>query len=261
MARWTYDQALSRLLAHEGGYSNHPSDPGGPTNFGITIQDYRQYMKPNATAADVRTMKLAEATRIYREKYWNAMQCDALPAGVDYCVFDYGVNSGVGRSGKVLKRVLGLDASTSTVTAQVLDAAGKSEAKALIAAICDERLRFLQALKTWPVFGKGWSRRVKEVRAAALAMASAPASPSQRVGAERRDAGAQQCSPGKGAVPVNGAAQSASAGGACAAGTAAATQSSEPAVILATVVLTIAVAVAAYLFWRWWQRRQQHAAA
>ena len=92
MAASTYDEALRRLLAHEGGYTNHPSDPGGPTNFGITIYDYRKYVKPNATAAEVRSMKLDEAKAIYRTKYWAAQRCDELPAGVDYSIFDYGVN-------------------------------------------------------------------------------------------------------------------------------------------------------------------------
>jgi hypothetical protein len=65
MAASSYEQALRRLLAHEGGYTNHPSDPGGPRNFGITIHDYRKYVKPGATAADVRTMRLEEAKAIY----------------------------------------------------------------------------------------------------------------------------------------------------------------------------------------------------
>ena len=108
MAARSYDAALARLLVHEGGYTNHPADPGGPTNFGITISDYRKYVKPDATAADVRAMKVDEAKAIYRAKYWDAQRCDELPAGVDYAVFDYGVNSGIGRSGKVLRRVLGL---------------------------------------------------------------------------------------------------------------------------------------------------------
>jgi lysozyme family protein len=256
MARWTYDEALSRLLTHEGGYSDHPSDPGGPTNFGITIHDYRKYVRPNATAADVRSMKLADAKRIYREKYWNAMRCDELPAGVDYAVFDYGVNSGIGRSGKVLKRMLGLDAGTSVVTPDVIAVANRHDPKTLVGAICDERLRFLQALKTWPVFGKGWGRRVKEVRAAALAMTTSPASSSAV-----RDAGADNCAPGKGAVPLNAAAQTATAGGACAAGTAAATQSTDPTVILAVLAVTVALAVGGFVFWRWWQKRRQEAAA
>ena len=106
MAASSYDEALTRLLAHEGGYSNHPSDPGGPTNFGITIDDYRKYLKPNATAADVRAMKVGEAKAIYRSKYWDAMRCDELAPGVDYCIFDYAVNSGTGRAPKVLQRLV-----------------------------------------------------------------------------------------------------------------------------------------------------------
>jgi lysozyme family protein len=173
----TYDTALARLLAHEGGYTNHPSDPGGPTNFGITIFDYRKYVKSNATAADVKAMKLDEAKAIYRAKYWDAQRCDELPAGVDYAVFDYGVNSGIGRSGKVLRRVLKLPDNTSVVNDAVIATACAADGKTLIAAICDERLRFLQSLKTWPVFGAGWGRRVAEVRAAALAMVSPMATP------------------------------------------------------------------------------------
>ncbi len=174
MAAWTYDEALRRLLAHEGGYTNHPSDPGGPTNFGITIVDYRKYVKPNATAADVRTMKLAEAKAIYRAKYWAAQRCDDLPPGVDDSVFDYGVNSGIGRSGKVLRRVVGLPDNTSVVNVEVLNAVAKRDAKAIVIAINDERLRFLKSLKTWPVFGPGWGRRVAEVKAFSLHLADHP---------------------------------------------------------------------------------------
>ena len=174
MAASSYERALARLLAHEGGYTNHPSDPGGPTNFGITLRDYRTYVKPGATAADVRAMRREEAERIYRARYWDTLRCDDLPAGVDYAVFDYGVNSGIGRSGKVLGRMLKLADTTSTVSDGVIAAARAADAKALVASICDERLRFLKSLKTWSVFGKGWERRVSEVRAAALAMAAAP---------------------------------------------------------------------------------------
>jgi len=177
MAASSYDEALRRLLAHEGGYTNDPSDPGGPTNFGITIADYRKYVKPNATAADVKAMRVEEAEGIYRARYWDALACDDLPAGIDYAVFDYGVNSGIGRSGRVLRRVLKLADDTGAVSDEVIAAADVSDARAAIVAICDERLRFLQSLKTWNVFGKGWGRRVAEVKAAALVMVAAtPAS-------------------------------------------------------------------------------------
>src|SRR3977135_729644 len=136
MATSTYDEALRRLLAHEGGYSNHPSDPGGPTNFGITIFDYRKYVKPHATAADVRAMQVAEAKAIYRAKYWDAMRCDELPAGVDYSVFDYAVNSGTGRAPEDLRRCLGIAVSGLSDEATIR-AAGRATVRQLIAAICD----------------------------------------------------------------------------------------------------------------------------
>lgn len=177
MAKWNYDESLRRLLADEGGYSNHPSDPGGPTNWGITIIDYRKYVKPSATAADVRAMKVDEARRIYRAKYWDAESCDDLPSGVEYATFDYGVNSGIGRSGKVLRRLCDLPANTSAITDEVVAAARRRDPKALSAAICDERLRFLQSLRTWSVFGSGWGRRVAGVKVAAAAMSRRNSAP------------------------------------------------------------------------------------
>ena len=168
----TYDVCLPLLLEHEGGYTNHRSDPGGPTNFGITIFDYRKYVKPDATAADVRTMTVEEAKRIYRASYWEAQRCDELPAGVDYAVFDYGVNSGIGRSGKVLRRLLKLSDQSSIVSDEVIAAARRADAMTLVADISDERLRFLRSLRTWHVFGAGWGRRVAEVKSTALAMAA-----------------------------------------------------------------------------------------
>jgi lysozyme family protein len=107
MTASSYDEALRRVLVHEGGYSNHPSDPGGPTNWGITIHEARAYWKKEATADDVRSMPVDVAKNIYRSKYWDAMCCDNLPAGVDYAVFDYGVNSGIARAARVLQRLVG----------------------------------------------------------------------------------------------------------------------------------------------------------
>ncbi|MBV9239020.1 MAG: glycoside hydrolase family 108 protein [Xanthobacteraceae bacterium] len=166
----SYDQCLERVLAHEGGYTNDPRDPGGPTNFGISIYDYRKYLKPGATA-DVKRMSLAEAQRIYRSKYWDALCCDDLPAGVDYTVFDYGVNSGIGRAGKVVRRVLGLSDADWRVNADVIAALKKSEPGKVIIAINDERLTFLKSLRTWRTFGVGWGRRIVEVKAFSLELA------------------------------------------------------------------------------------------
>jgi lysozyme family protein len=172
MTSSNFDACLTRLLVHEGGYINHPSDPGGPTNFGVTMNDYRKYVKPNATIADIRAMTRDVAKAIYRVRYWDAQRCDELPAGVDYAVFDYGVNSGIARSARILRRVLHLPEDESIVTDEVLAAARESDANFVVAALCDERLHFLQSLNTWAIFGKGWSRRVAEVRAAASSMAT-----------------------------------------------------------------------------------------
>jgi lysozyme family protein len=250
MTASTYGEALARVLTHEGGYTNNPSDPGGPTNYGITIHDYRQYVKPDAGAADVRAMTIEEAKAIYRSRYWNAMRCDELPAGVDYCVFDYAVNSGTGRAPKVLQRVLG-----APVTGRMDDAtvklAAAHQAKTLIAAICDERLNFLQNLKTWPVFGKGWARRVAEVRAAAFAMTEKAQRPMSDM--------PTLPTPGKGAVPLNQGARKTVAGGALAAGAAAAAQTDHITTMILILAVAVAVAVAAWLFWRRRQQRRQEA--
>jgi len=251
MASSSYDGALRRLLLHEGGYSNHPSDPGGPTKYGITIHDYRRYVKPGGSADDVKAMPVAVARRIYRVKYWNALRCDELPAGIDYAVFDYGVNSGVGRSGKVLRRVLALSDSSSVVTDAVVAAARQADAMLLVQAICDERMRFLQSLRTWRVFGKGWSRRVSDVRTVALAL----------VGGARLPAVRDRKVPGRGAVPAAKGAQSGAAGAVAAGGAAAAQQAhaagAASSTVLLIVVVAAALAVAAWLFWRRWRRRQQ----
>lgn len=147
----SYDLSLKELLKHEGGYSNHPSDPGGPTNYGITLSDYKRYINQKGTAEDVKHMTLEQAKSIYKSKYWDALNCDNLPVGVDYTVFDYGVNSGVARARRVLAK------------------APKDPRKAIIF-INDERLAFLKGLKTWPVFKGGWSTRVADVKALSLKM-------------------------------------------------------------------------------------------
>jgi lysozyme family protein len=170
-----FNESLRRLLKHEGGYTNHPSDPGGATNFGITIHDYRKYINPQGTASDVRAMNVEEAKSIYRAKYWDVQRCDDLPSGVDYAIFDYGVNSGVGRSGKVLRRILGMPDNTHVITNAVVTAARKRDASELVRAICDERLAFLKRLKTWDTFGKGWGRRVAEVKSYSLKLTGQPA--------------------------------------------------------------------------------------
>lgn len=251
MAVSNYDQALRRLLMHEGGYSNHPSDPGGPTNFGITIGDYRKYVNPAATAADIRAMQLSEAKAIYREKYWNAMHCDELPGGLDYAVFDYGVNSGISRAVKVLQRLVGLN-DDGRMDDTLLTAVARHNAADLVARLCDERLSFLKSLSTWPVFGAGWGRRVADVRRASLALARGGMAEEPRPNVS-----------GRASVQPGRTAPGAAAGGAVIAGGVAtqaahATGASWPA-IAGVVLLTLLAAAACWFGWRWWQARRQDA--
>lgn len=188
----TYDTAMTRgVFPHEGGYTDEAADPGGPTNWGITIADARMYWKPSASALDVRSMPKLVAEDIYRKHYAAPIRYDALPAGVDYSVLDYAINSGVGRAGKVLRRLVGLPDNTSVVTTDVLDAVRKRDPVALVNAVNDERLMFLQSLKIWPVYKNGWGRRVSECRALSLSFAKSKNIPALS------NAAAQ----GKGAVP------------------------------------------------------------
>lgn len=174
-----YQPSLKEVLGHEGGYTNDPQDPGGPTNWGITIFDARMYWKPTATADDVRAMDLDVAKGIYKNKYWNAVRGDDLPAGLDYCVFDYAVNSGRGRAVPVLQRMIGVkaDGVMGPETMKALAAATDTQYKlvALIGAYQNERLLFLKGLKTWGRFGKGWATRVQDVRRDAIAMVTGAA--------------------------------------------------------------------------------------
>lgn len=167
-----YKDALKRVLVHEGGKVDHPRDPGGRTNQGVIQRVYDGYRKrKNQKARDVWTMTNAERDEIYRRQYWDVIRGDELPDGIDYVVFDGAVNSGPSQSVKWLQRALGLTADGHLGESTLRAANDHPDHDALVNAICDRRLAFLKALRTWPTFGKGWGRRVAEVRRNGLALA------------------------------------------------------------------------------------------
>ena len=259
MASLSREPALAKVLEHEGGYTNHPADPGGPTNFGITIADYRKYVKADARAADVQAMRLGEAKAIYRAAYWDAMRCDELPAGLDYATFDYGVNSGVGRAVRVLQRLLHM-ADDGRMTDTVIAAVDQRDPAELIAALCDERLAFLKKLKTWPVFGTGWGRRVADVRAVALGMASqalpqaAPPKPARENPAPEKTLPPQ---PDKATRPGGTTKRRSIAALAAVVGAVLAQGMHQAGAHLAAVaVVAAALAIAGWLAWRWRRQRR-----
>lgn len=170
MTAQTYAAALAHVLVSEGGYSDHPSDPGGATMKGITQRVYDAWRAGRGLARQpVRRIADAEVSTIYREQYADRIRYDDLPAGVDLAVFDAAVNSGPVQAAKWLQRALGVD-DDGAIGAVTLAAARKVSALSLIDGICDRRLGMLRGLRTWPVFGRGWGSRVDRVRKAAKAM-------------------------------------------------------------------------------------------
>lgn len=172
MAASSFGAALARVLRHEGGYSDHPADPGGPTQKGVTQRVYDAYRaRKTLPARSVRLLEDAELTEIYRRQYWDAVRADDLPAGLDYAVFDAAVNSGPAQAAKWLQRAAGV-ADDGQVGALTLAAVAARDAAGLAAEVCDRRLAMLRTLRTWPVFGRGWGRRVAQVRRVSLALAA-----------------------------------------------------------------------------------------
>lgn len=183
--RNNFEPSLKRVLAHEGGWSNHPRDKGGVTLEGVIQRVYdawrrKQGLKPRPLTPAMRKESVWQKERnaIYREQYWDVSRCDELPIGVDYCVFDGSINSGPVQSGKWLQRALartGLYKGPidGHVGAGTVDAArNHPDHDQLVADICDQRLAFLRSLRNWDAFGKGWTTRVKDVKKGAQAWAT-----------------------------------------------------------------------------------------
>ncbi|MDH2311418.1 glycoside hydrolase family 108 protein [Methylobacterium brachiatum] len=171
MAAANFERALALVLVHEGGYVDHPADPGGATNLGVTIGTLSDWLGRPATKAEVKALTKVSVAPIYRRNYWNAVRADELPSGVDYCVFDFAVNSGKGRAIPSLQRALSV-ADDGKLGPLTLAAATSKDAGQTIERICADRLAFLRRLSTWPTFGRGWTARVEGVRAEAMALAA-----------------------------------------------------------------------------------------
>lgn len=164
MAASSYPRAFAATLVYEGGYSDHPDDPGGPTNLGITQATLSRWLGHPATVAEVKALTRETVAPIYRVNYWNAVQGDALPAGLDHAVWDYAVNSGPGRAAKHLQELLGVERDGHIGPATLAAISRHGNPDALASALCDRRMAFLRSLPTWPSFGSGWSKRVAQVR-------------------------------------------------------------------------------------------------
>tara|TARA_B100000683_G_scaffold3173_1_gene3321 strand:- start:82 stop:615 length:534 start_codon:yes stop_codon:yes gene_type:complete len=176
MAAENYDYSLEQILHHEGGYVNHPKDPGGETNMGVTKRVYEEWCMENDLAQkEMKELAFEDVAPIYRKNYWDRVRADSLPSGLDLCVFDFAVNAGSGRSAKYLQSLIGttVDGGIGPMTLQAVeDYVNENGLQNTIEAFQDERQKYYESLSTFETFGRGWTRRVQEVTASAVDMIS-----------------------------------------------------------------------------------------
>lgn len=202
MASANFAACLKTSLVYEGLWSDHPRDPGGATMKGITLATFRRY-KPGATKTQLRNITQTDVEYIYRDGYWSPIRGDDLPGGVDLSTLDYAINSGPSRSVRDLQSVLGVQAD-GKVGGETLKALALSDKKQVIQQHCAKRLGFMRGLKTWDTFKRGWSARVADVEAKAVAMwlatsGASPASQKTALGAEADKAAGKADAQTKGA--------------------------------------------------------------
>lgn len=162
-----FAECLPLILKHEGGYVDHPRDPGGATNLGITIGTLSEWLGRPATKAEVKALTEADVAPIYEARYWRAAGCHRMPKGLDYALFDFAVNSGVSRAVKVMQSAAGVGAD-GVVGPNTLAAVERVGAEEMVRRVQQRRESFLRSLSTFPTFGKGWMRRVNDVTRQAL---------------------------------------------------------------------------------------------
>lgn len=146
-----FDQAFERLIGHEGGFIDHPADPGGATNFGISRRSY--------PGEDIEHLTLDRAKLIYRRDFWGPAGCDAVPDTVRFDLFDMAVNAGVGKAVRTLQTAVG-ETADGIIGPRTLQAIQSMPSARLVARFNGHRLEHMASLPQWPAFGRGWCRRI-----------------------------------------------------------------------------------------------------
>jgi len=168
--RKNFNAILEHIFQVEGGYVDHPSDPGGATNMGITISTLRRWRGRPVLKEDVKNLTKGEAKNIYEVFYWNMVDCDEWPSGLDLVMMDACVNSGPTAAVKWLQRALNV--SVDGVLGPVTRGAAQ-EAESVPALIRDcvgERRTSVRSFRNYGVFGPGWENRINSVEHRALEM-------------------------------------------------------------------------------------------
>ena len=164
-----FPASLALVLKAEGGFVNHPRDPGGMTNLGVTRNVWREWVNRDVDEAEMRALTPELVAPLYKANYWDACRCDDLPRGVDYCVFDSAVNMGSSRAAKLLQTALGVTAD-GVIGRATIAAATAADPVELLEAFSQGKEAFYQSLATFQTFGKGWLNRMAHVQAAAEQM-------------------------------------------------------------------------------------------
>lgn len=168
-----YEKCLETILHHEGGYVNHPADPGGMTNLGVTKRVYEEWVGREVDEAEMRALTPEDVAPLYKKNYWDKVFGDELPEGLDLCMFDFAVNAGKSRSVKFIQNVVGTVAdggmgpNTMKKINEYVDTNGIEQT---IKEFQKERQNYYQLLDTFETFGRGWTRRVDETTNLALEM-------------------------------------------------------------------------------------------
>lgn len=170
--------AVNYVLDHERGYVNHPNDPGGPTNMGITwetLARWRGVHRNRISPEDVRNMSRDEAIAIYDAMYWDAVRADRLPPALAYAAFDFAVNSGPVRAVKELQKLVGTRADGIIGGHTMRRIHAVNDRESLVNRYLDARLAFMKRIRhrktgerLWDTFGRGWGKRVADVRRRSL---------------------------------------------------------------------------------------------
>jgi len=166
-----FNKSLEAILKWEGGFVNHPKDPGGITNMGITKKVYENYTTKKVTEQDMRELTHADVIPIYKEKYWNPLRAEYLPEGLALCVFDFGVNAGVNRSSRYLQEMVGatVDGIVGPKTIKTANDYYKKHGKNYTILLFQEmRRNYYKQLHHFDTFGKGWLNRVNDIEKIAL---------------------------------------------------------------------------------------------
>jgi lysozyme family protein len=149
------NHCLDLIGIAEAGYSNHPDDPGGPTNHGITRQTLEAWRKRYVSIQEVKDLTKEEAREILTSQYATPIRFDDLPLGLDYCVMDCSVNSGPSRAARILQEVLGMSEIDGIIGAHTLAVVAEENPPTLIDDYCTQRLAFMKTLKNWGTFKTG----------------------------------------------------------------------------------------------------------